>query len=509
MQTSMSWLRDTEEAAKVFQAARAAREGFAKPFVVPAPQFLFFKALFCYPLRGESFYYMSLSEYTSILLLSEREVAEREGWPVVEEAILRARADGFVKDPPLVAAQILPSSESIARLLATYPITKVLLYAEIAKERRALGWSWGHRKKAAIERAVASKELEWHELQAVKHPRALRDLLRLAHPKPPSEEVSRIWRWALGKGEAPTERIREYEDVVRLAAHGDRAGAVRAAVEANLPWEVLRSRVGLGRLPRELLAEAAEKLLSPHDTAMQARTLADALGAEFVAELVRKRSCPLNAGARAALGLLQAHREAAEAFFEKVRVERSAFERMLPLKPRRVVALVDVSASMSGTRIQSAARVLMPFRSVFEKAYAFNEAVAPIELSSLSDFEKLLQMPDKGTRLYDSVIEVARSEQLGEDDLLFVATDEQENYSRARLQDVLSLKANVVEAVVAPYPADMVLKTPVTHFVAYPASDPDALVASARLVLAGRVAQSEKVVELHKLLPSAPARHPL
>ena len=65
---------------------------------------------------------------------------------------------------------------------------------------------------------------------------------------------------------------------------------------------------------------------------------------------------------------------------------------------------------------------------------------------------------------------------------------------RARLQDALSLKTNIVEAVVAPYPADMILKIPVTHFVAYPSEQPNALVASARLVLAGRIVQSEKAV---------------
>ncbi len=73
-------------------------------------------------------------------------------------------------------------------------------------------------------------------------------------------------------------------------------------------------------------------------------------------------------------------------------------------------------------------------------------------------------------------------------------TDEQGNYSSARLQDALSLKTNIVEAVVASYPADMISKIPVTHFVAYPNEQPDALAASARLVLVGRIVQSEKAV---------------
>jgi hypothetical protein len=490
-----------------YHAVRQAREGFAKPYVQPTPQYLFFKALFCYPLRGESYYYMSLDEYTRLLLASERETARLEGWRRVADAALRARRDGFVKDPPLVAAEVFPDAGSIAELLSTYPAAKMLLYAEIARKRREYGWAWGHRKKAAVERALASKPLEWHELQAVKSPRALRDLLRMAHPKPPSEEVSAVWRWALGKGEAPTPRIRAYEEVRRLAAEGRRAEAVRLAAEAGLPWEVVRSRVGLGGLPSSLVAEAAERLMTPNDVAMQARTLLDAgLGADFIAQLVRRKGVSLNAAARAAVGLLPRSREAAEAFFEEALLPRERFEELLPARPRRVVALVDVSCSMAGPRLQSAARILMPFRKVFEKAYEFDEEVRPLTLDALDDFEALAKKGGGGTRLYDSIITVARHERLGEEDLLLVVTDEQENYSSSALQDVMALNTNVVEAVVAPYPADMILKAPASRFVAYPASDPDALVAAARLIAAGRVLESEGVVELVKLLPPAAAR---
>ena len=503
----MSWL-GTERISGIYHAVRQAREGFVKPFVQPTPQYLFFKTLFCYPLRGESYYYMSLDEYTRVLLASEREVARLEGWQRVAEAALRARRDGFVKDPPLVAAEIFPDARAIAELLSTYPVAKMLLYAEIARKRKEYGWAWGHGKKRAVEMALASKPLEWHELQAVKSPRALRDLLRLVHPKPPSEEVSKIWRWALGKGDPPTPRIRAYEEVRKLAAEGRRAEAVEKAAEAGLPWEVVRSRIGLRGLPSSVVARAAERLMTANDVALQARTLLDAgLDAGFVAQLVARRDVSLNAAARAAVGLLPlpSCREVAEAFFEKALLPRERFEALLPVKPRRVVALVDVSGSMAGPRLQSAARILMPFRKVFEKAYEFDEWTRPLSLDTLDDFAALAEKGGGGTRLYDAIIAVAQHERLGEEDLMFVVTDEQENYSRSALRDVMALDTNVVVAVVAPYPADMILKAPASRFVAYPGSDPDALIAAARLVTAGRLLESEKVVELTKLLPPAAA----
>jgi len=498
----MSWLRDTERAARIFHEVRQAREGFAKPYVQPTPQYLFLKCLFCYPLRLESYYYMSLGDYTRVMVASEREVARKEGWESPIKATFRAREDGFVKDPPLVAAQDFPPAEPIAQLLGTYPVKKVLLYAELGRKVREHGWTWGHKKKRAIAGALASKPPEWHELQAMKYPDALRDLLRMVHPKPPSELVASIWRWALGKGEAPTERIKAYEEAVELAKRGDVAAAIEKAVEADLPWEAVRSRIGLRGAPEGALARAAERLMTANDVALQAVSLAKRLGESFVAELVGRRKVSLNAAARAALGLLlKGCGEAAEAFYEKAKLGKGEFESLLPMRPRRVVALVDVSWSMGGPRIHSAARILMPFREVFEKVYAFNTAVRPINLDTLDDFRRLIEAPSGGTQLYDSIIDVAKLERLGEEDLLFTVTDEQENYSSSALGDVLKLNTNVVEAVVAPYPADMLLKAPASRFVAYPASDPDAFVASARLIMAGRVLESEKVVELARLLP--------
>jgi hypothetical protein len=494
------WLKKTEDLAVRYHERRESVEGFEKPFVMPTPQYLFYKTLFCYPLRAEQFFYMSLSEYTALLLASEKETAEEEGWESVRKAITSARKDGFVKDPPLVASEILPLRDGIEEVLSTYPINKILLYAELGKKYKT-EWKWGHRKKSAIGSVLASKPIEWHEFQAIKYKTAYRDLLRMVHPKPSNETVERIWGWILGKRDPPTGKIKSYEEMRKLAGKGDYEKALRLAIDAYLPWEVLRSRIKIREVSsRELLREAIARLMTSNDIALQARTIESMVGSDFLMEIARKKDFSLNAGARTAIGL---ESEASEIFFEKTRMKKEEFEKLLPEKPERIISLVDTSGSMRGPRIQSAVRILMPFRDIIEKFYEFNEVVGQIELRTLQDFRFLTRLPRNGTRLYDSIIEVSEMERLTENDLLFVITDEQENFSSSRLEDVLKLKARIALAIVAPYPADMLLKTPHTRIVAYPASDPDAFIASARIIMAGKIAESRKVVKLAELIPLA------
>lgn len=504
----MSWLRDTEEAGKIFHAVRQAREGFQKPFVKPTPEYLFYKAVFCYPLRGEDFYYMSLTEYTNLLLLSERETAQSKGWRTVADVVLRARHDGFVKDPPLVASQIIPEKDEVVKLLSTYPVPKVLLFAEIAKKRsRDFKWGWGHRKKTEVNKALESRPLDWHEYQAIKYPASYRDLLRITHPKTSDEKLNEIWCWLVGKCEAPTDRIKAYEDALRFAKTGNVPEAVRLVTKYKLPWEIVRSRIGLENLAQEQATAIAFNLMSPNDIAMQSRTLLRMLGKDALSDLVRRREFTLNMASRASLGILHESRDVAEEFFRKAYMPRQEFERLLPIKTKRVIALIDVSGSMIGGGILAAARITMPFRGIFEKTYVFNKYPWQVELHELEDFEKLLSMPSEGTRLYGSIISVADSERMAEDDLLFVVTDEQENLSQSTYADIANLRTNIAEAITAPYPADMILKAPITNIIGYPASDPDSFIASARLVLANRIMESEKAIDITKVLPPLRTNH--
>jgi len=485
---------------------RERAEGFVKPFVQPTPQYLLLKTLAAYPLRGEGFFYMGLREYTELLLIATRGVANAEGWAPVYDFTIRMRRTGLVKDPPLVSAQIWPDKARIKELLKLYPIPKMLLFLEIARRGRGdYGWGYGARKKDAVVSALREMPFEWHELQAIKYPTAYRDVLRMLHPKPWGDDINRLWRWVVRKGDAPTDRARAYVEAVRASSPAD---AVKRAIEADLPWEVVRSRIGrLGAIPNELLFNAAVKLMSPFDLAMQAGVLTERLGEDQVEYLVRMRGrVPLSAGARAAIGLaVQGRLEVANAFFEKVQLGREEFNKLLPATPKRVIALIDASGSMRGEEILAVARVLLPFTKVFEKAYVFNSdiegIIKQVPLSTLNDYLGLLNMPDGGTPLYDAIQKTITEEGLGEDDLLFVLTDEQENASKAPITVLSNIKTWVVLGVVAPYPVDMILKNPETRAIAYPARDPDSFIASAQLVTAKRLIESEGVVEISKLLP--------
>jgi hypothetical protein len=294
---------------------------------------------------------------------------------------------------------------------------------------------------------------------------------------------------------------------MRILKMQDADKAVRTAVDADLPWEVVRSRIGrLDALPPELLVEAAMKIMTPFDIAAQALSIVKRAGQEALSHVLASRRVPLSAGSRAALELYaRGYRDAAVLFFERVKMGRSEFAELLPAAPRRIIALVDISASMYGNPIRSAISSIMPLIDVIDSMYLFNEGVSAYEgFRSLNGLMNLASMTRGGTALYDSMFYVANAERMTDDDVLLVFTDEQENASRlASMADVVSLKTRAVLMVVAPYPADMILKQDNTRAVAYPGSDPDAVLASMRLITSATVIESEGAVDLIRLLPPA------
>lgn len=502
----MSWMNKTYKSiSREYHTAREQAEGFSKPFVQPTPTYQLIKTLACYPLRGEDFFYMDLRKYAELLLVATKQVAETGSWDQVYNFAIAMRRIGLIKDPPIISAQIWPNKSRIADLLATYPANKMLLYAELARTfDMQYSWGWGRRKKEAIATALATQPLRWHELQAIKHRHAFRDLIRMVHPRPPSQEISGIWRWAIKGGDAPTDKIDVYMRILKMQ---DADKAVRTAVDADLPWEVVRSRIGrLDALPPELLVEAAMKIMTPFDIAAQALSIVKRAGQEALSHVLASRRVPLSAGSRAALELYaRGYRDAAVLFFERVKMGRSEFAELLPAAPRRIIALVDISASMYGNPIRSAISSIMPLIDVIDSMYLFNEGVSAYEgFRSLNGLMNLASMTRGGTALYDSMFYVANAERMTDDDVLLVFTDEQENASRlASMADVVSLKTRAVLMVVAPYPADMILKQDNTRAVAYPGSDPDAVLASMRLITSATVIESEGAVDLIRLLPPA------
>ena len=499
----MSWLRRSPRvrpSSAAFHARRQRAEGFRKPYFEDDPVFRLYKYLIAYPVRGQDLYYSSLAEYTDVLIESALEVMEELGEEKLRGMLLGARRHSLTKDPPLVAAHVMLHAESVADVLAEYPVPKLLLFAELARKkllppRASL---WGRMKKRAIAWALARHGFPWHEHQAIKYPARYRDLLKMVHPRPPDPEVNALWAWLTGRAEPPTKRTRAYERVRR--SDGSPAELAELAIEHGLPWEALRSRVGLKALPPELVARAAEEIMTPLDIAMQANTLARLTGPGLVAELARRKPVPYSYAARAALGARDA--EVAEAFYEKAAMPPEEFRRLAGLlgwRPRRVVALVDTSGSMAGAGILAAARIHMSLRRVLEKTYEFNGCAGTRELAleSLEDYRGLLRRPDCGTPLYSAMRAAILAERLGEDDLLVVLTDEMENASPGRVEKYLPdyRRTNTAVVNVAAYPVSMLPKDG-GSIVSLPGPDPDAVIGAARILELHRRAQTLGAAEV-------------
>ncbi len=475
----VAWIRKARPrpGEAVFHRRRMDTEGFRKPYLRPTPVYRFIRAVYTVPVRLEDFYYMGLGELTEYIVAATRDLAEERGEGAVVEIAAAARRQGLVKDPPLVVAEVLGHRNGVAEILSLdYPVTKILLYAEIA--RKGDTFTWGRKKKTAIAETLAGKTLHWHELQAVKYRAKYRRLLRLVHPKPFSKELEAIWGWiAKRRREPPTPFIEAYKRVAVLAEKGSLEAAVGEAIDAGLPWEVVRSRIGrYDRIRDSLLAEAAAKIMTGNDIALQARTLAERLGERKVAEIARVKPVSVEAASRAAINLSPAYPGLAAVFAEKAMVppERIYREILGGWRPRRTVALIDVSGSMDGNGIERAARLYLSLSSIIDETYLFNYVYnppkrvdVPRDTRGLLDWLTRLQgEPCAGTPLYDAVRTVGSS--LGEDDLLIVFTDEQENVSQSRLENILDIagKTNILLAIVVGYPTPMLPPVAVRHGVA-------------------------------------------
>ncbi len=488
-----------------FHARRALAEGFSKSYVEPSPVYGLAKAVLAHPVGFSEFYYMSLAEYTGLILEWAREAGERVGWEAVAEVLRTGRRVGLSKDPPLVAAHALPGWAYAASTLELYPVSKLRLWLHMARKQGEIGvrLGYGERKRRAVSEALARHEPRWHELQAAKSPRPFRELLRMAHPRPPSREVEEIWGYVVGRREPPTEMLRLAEDLARGRVSG--VEALARALDTGAPWELVRSRVGLGGVPETMLREAAVKLMTPWDLAMQARSLADRLGEDEVISIVRARASqgrgvPASAAARAALGLAGRYLRLAE---EMAEVARRGAARLWGELERRGLAvpmegtryLVDVSDSMRGGPIKAAARILLALG--VDEVYVFNDCIGVrrVELRGLDDYLRLAEMPSCGTPLYDSIAWMAeRVVEKGE--VLVVLTDEQENASTLGVDDLSGVLRGVEAIIVnpAPYSADYVPKQPLANVVGLPGSSPDAVIAGA-VILGLTRAQSEGVAD--------------
>jgi len=481
-----------------YHIRREEREGFRKPFVVPTPAYEYMKYVTAYPMRFENFFYQTIPEYVDRMIAAMRDLAESKGWESVHRINMVARKVALIKDAPLISAEFYPDKRMVAEMLSEYPVNKILLYAEIARKRR-LAVSWGYSKKSAIERVLQSKPLRWHEHQAVKYRRHFRELLQMVHPKPPSRELEEVWGWVVGRRPAPTPYIAAYEQVVKLASSGRYTDAVDIAISANLPWEVVRSRIGhLEAVTPEALETAARRIMSSIDVVMQYATLERVLGESKALDILASKIgwVPTPYVSRFAVNMAKLGRDtAAEVALEELRrrgpralEDFGSMTGMAREMGGKTVALVDVSGSMSGQAIERAAMVLAGIAPVVRQVYVFNDlGVRPFSIDDRGAewIRRLISLPSGGTPLLDSIEKVVR-EAMEPGETLIVLTDEQENASETATSEsiaelVRQRGVNLIVVALAGYPTDFVPKQPIAPIVGVAGNDVTAFAMGIRL----------------------------
>ena len=192
----MSWLSERKaqpspHEAK-FHVRRMRDEGFRKPYAKPSPVYAFVRSLFTVPSQFSDFFYMNLREFSNYLVSTYKDAVEAYGEDKVAKIVLASRSSGRLKDTPLIAGLLFSKRENVEELLSLgYPVSKILLYAELAK-KKAVPTTWGRMRKTAISNVLNEKGFTWNEFQAIKYRSQFKKLLRLVHPTPRSNDLLSI-----------------------------------------------------------------------------------------------------------------------------------------------------------------------------------------------------------------------------------------------------------------------------------------------------------------------------
>lgn len=127
---------------------------------------------------------------------------------------------------------------ALAEVCRTGP--QIYTFAEEAARRRG----WGRALRRAVADWYAAADPTDVLIQALKHPAGSgwthRDLLRVSHPKPPTDDHRRLFRW-LVDGTVPDDAPM-IDAAVRLAT-AEPDEAVRLFEESMVPWECLPERL--------------------------------------------------------------------------------------------------------------------------------------------------------------------------------------------------------------------------------------------------------------------------
>lgn len=288
--------------------------------------------------------------------------------------------------------------------------------------------------------------------------------------------------------------------------------ALKLAIEYDLPWEIVRSCIGFKHpltqaiVSSELLESAARKLMSGIDVAMQFRTLAYRLGISTALSILesKKHAVPTSYAAKLITGIYWENPDVAEQidkmFEERFNEVKNEIFSLINLveKRRRIVALIDVSYSMSGVRILIVQRILIALRRAIDRAMIFSGTYMPPQGYEIKTLDSIMNLREKvmGTAPLEEAMMYAEREAEKEDAMLLVFTDEMSNvFTR---DNIIRAKVPTIVINPTPYPSEHIIKE-AGRVVGLGGVDVDSVRAAAR-ILTLNIAQSEKIVDLEKLI---------
>jgi len=308
-------------------------------------------------------------------------------------------------------------------------------------------------------------DIKLWEYYAMKYPKAMRDLIRLSHPKLEGMAKS-IAGFAVARSKArkaPTERLEGY---LRFLGEKDIRVRLELALEYDIPFETVRSHLPLKQLKnlsKEFLFSYFDKAMTASATILNVRYLVKLLDDEYAAQIITEKigkgRVSLYEMARAALATLR-HKESFNAI-AKVFDKKSSdiTKELLPgLKVPKLTVVVDASASMFPQYVKNTLVHLAMLRKLIKRIIVFSDSAniedLNISLSNLSQlYNALKNKYDKGTNIARGLnLAMENSDQ---EDIIILFSDEQENAVYEGQQAARVMKKKDIRLIVvnpSPYP---------------------------------------------------------
>jgi len=401
-------------------------------------------------------------------------------------------------------------------LLGTFPPHLLLRYADVLRKLKPLlGRGFGSRPKRLIRMVMAFWSNELFEQYAIRYTNALRDLIRLIHPKFLGVR-KKIAGWIVAnpkRRKAPTDRLMQYDKMLSLPPEK----RIDLAVALRLPFNALRSLVpisALQEIPRKDVEWLLENVMTPSSVVFNFRYLYKLFGDEIPLDLINKIKygrVSLFDIARAFIAILDSMPKTAghiaEIFESKA---GEIYKELLPgLKAPKLILVLDVSGSMfahfGSDFVTNTLTMASPLRKLAKKLIVFSDEphvreLNDLELNEIEDTYKFYRVEYSGGTNIASALEEA-FKHAEEGDVILLFSDEQENACHEGEQAIDKIrKRKDVKVIVinpSPYPSHAVDTKRVIYI---PALTPESIKATLRLLQLLGMSEKEAIEYIRKLI---------